>query len=266
MNNFLTRLIAQHTGQAEIVQPRLPSRFESAPGNTAPQEIETFTDRRDPEQKDSPVPREEIPKADSGTHREATTPLEKPSRTDEHIPSRAETVAEDPGTDEAIVELPRETVEPEESESPAPSPLVQRATDQVSSDRSAPAVNRSRPPLNVTPRRIDAGRSPVEPTGPVGDEIEVRKDPQAPETPEARPVEFVPPTEMPPTEIPTPSAQVRRGPATSAGPPDISISIGTIDIQAIMPEAVVPRQPTRKRQDPKLSLMDYLKSRDGTSL
>jgi hypothetical protein len=234
MSDYLTNLAARAHGTSAAVRPRVPSAFEDAPLIAS---FETTT---------PPMKQNQI------VHSRPAHPVA------ERLPAMPALGAPPPisaKTRSAPTEKPvLEQLPPHSSREPS-SVEPHQASEAVVSDRSLPrmvAVKRTAPLKNpardvsndspplAAPSTFGAARSDVRPI------IHVRK------TPLPNPVTV--PLRLRP--VPT----VAR-PSTATSPPPIHVTIGRVEVRAILPTPQSPR--SAPPPAPKLSLDDYLKQRNG---
>lgn len=258
MNNYLTRLIERHTGAMQPIQARLPSQFEPAAGDLTATDAEVPVNSgqaitgRQPAPTHQPAPRnDEIEnrqnrknnrdRSVSADVKPAHDMADKP-RPDLTHPAEAEKMREDRP----------ETLSVPTGESLKPP--VKAIPDRVEAESGAFTPSVSLPAKERPESRIVTPRPTVSAGGdePASIEDESEFLPALPD------FEF-----SPPVVRDTPPDSIREHLPDARISPDITITIDTIDVRAIVTETAPPRKSTARRREPKLSLENYLKSRSG---
>lgn len=247
MSDFFTRLVERSLGVGEVVRPRLGSLFEPRGAAAAPlveESLEVEVERATPapaEPKREPEPRSSFPRP---TEQE---PKHEPVGTLQQSVTRPPPAAELPHRERTRLEVERtrETqsqtgfAAAQEEASPLPTPLPGHAPEPrltlqqsvTKSDRETPA-----PPETVVVR-----------------EHVLRRTQLAPGRLEPHESWLEPPAQ--PAQRPLPAAP----PAAVVEPPVVRVTIGRVDVRAVLPPGPAERRPLRRR--PNMTLDEYL--RDG---
>jgi hypothetical protein len=234
MSDFLTRLAERQISDAPGVTPRVPSRF--APAEPAPPAVEPLP---------QPQPLVVASPIASVLERAAV------GRVEPHADSPAPAEAPPSTAERRAIEIP---VPPDRTATPAKQAVVPAPTRRPAPiDERFVADRRTPPPGNDLPR---------EPRAEPRDGIRATSNlvPPSPRHPIPEPTVLVrrPPAVMPPTghrserEEPTP---------LRAEPPVVTVTIGRVEVRAIVP----PPAPERPKADARkaLSLEEYLERRHG---
>ncbi len=242
MSDYLTRLVERSLGVGEVVSPRLRSLFEPQDAVAGPALVDEPIEVRDERLVPSPehAPRSvREPTAPSPSAKESTPALPRRRTEPPHeIVVERERPAE-PGS-------PRVTVEPAVSEREAlaraesPVPTL-HPQDDHGGERPSPEPPRRRtvvvrerqPPPRSEPAARERRRDRV-PTGP--DEVRLPS----------------PPALQPPL-VPAYAAP--------SEPPVVRVTIGRVDVRAVLPPA--PAERTAPRRAPRMTLDEYLRQGDG---
>jgi hypothetical protein len=283
MSRYLHNLVAKNLQLVEVIRPRTASRFEPsgvAADGFAPSGF-AESDAR---------PRESLPEEE-----QSQTPTRPRADNSELLPSQL------PPPADAVLSVPhpfmrehrvREAHFREEEKAAERSAVLpvrvtpSRVTAVSKSGESRPQGQRS-PVVQVTPGAVQTAAAEGPAPNPPVSTTRIVAEVRAVATPrfiEAAPAErgvlrtetresagqnprlglhVVQPTIA---TVPSPIEAQREsaGPSSAhaAGPPTIKVTIGRIDVRAIMPAAPAPR-PAPSRQSPRLSLGDYLKQSNG---
>jgi hypothetical protein len=239
MSDFLTRLAERSVGRPPAVTPVLPSLYEPAPDEgfvDAIEEVETLgpVSRRDGDPSLKSVPSWSEPAPALSAPEFAAARLNAPERRDEGpqpaeapVPQSMESpAAAGPVPTPARPEAP--TMAPLSRAAERPVPVAAAAPDSLSRE-GAPAPDPIRPSRANAPERAE----PAAPTphGPLA--VTPRR-----------------PDPTPSVEIPTPSS-----------PPVVRVTIGRVEVRAVLPVAPAPPAPEPASADTRLSLDEYLKTR-----
>jgi hypothetical protein len=275
MNDFLGQIVARTLGQTPSVTPRLATVFEPA----QPQRLRGLIEERQEVLADSPRPSTPPPptpepgpparsvdtvrvrqafeeKAETAESRKA---FEVPASVAHEIPPPPAPVAQPLSSPGSLVERTT-SIAPAAQPLSSPQPVVERA-------RSIVHVEKAEPPRAVAPvfvERIKLQPPAVEVPPPreknLEPSVEVRID-----SPKRVPTAVSPPAPIRPKIIParTESAlPISKHPEpTHEEPPEIHVTIGRIDVRAIVSPPPVPARTTEPKRIPPLSLDDYFKRR-----
>jgi hypothetical protein len=294
MSDFFTNLIARTHGTTPAVHPRLPSAFEDVPlpisfnKTTAPTEQNQIVDSRPkdpaverssavaPLETPSPIsakPRDAVTKKPKSTRLMEQDPIVHPQPTHAIVvpfaalkPKSTRLREQDPivhsQPTHAIVAPFAALNELEAPSSPPailPSPQPQQANQPLVSDRSQPpivAIKREAPVTDRVDRARDLSgdsRLLTHATLRAVVRSDVRRIIHAGKTPSPNHIA------VPPRRRPVPL--VVRQSAGSASSPPIHVTIGRVEVRAVMPPVRVPKAAPPSAA--KLSLEGYLKQRNG---
>jgi hypothetical protein len=266
VTRFATRIVERARGASAAVRPVLPSRFEAGLSARAAAEPLLETEVEAPAR----APRERPP-ALAPAAREPPTPppdpqqLSAPERRAHEPRELVNDISRTVKEEIHDVERVRETL----IEERAPRTPELRAVREIEMPARAP------PPQRLS--RDEHRPSPRLPTAPAELRVE-RVEHSAPPTlftpPEQRPM--LSPARVVPIEAPRPrekrsesraiappiAARPAQRPAVEPEPPVIHVSIGRIEVRAVAPAAPTPQRP-RPPLEPRLSLDEYLRRRDG---
>jgi hypothetical protein len=275
MSDFLTSLIQRQEKPAGLVQPRIPSLFETAGPRLAPEmnvreesrEIESAPSRHD----DAPVrTAESAPAARTPIHQDSP----QPSHADAVQPQSPTTILRN----RPVVEIAEETVQAPFA-MPARRDVVPHETnaDTPSSPPFAPPADAASPRIApVSAQRESMIEPPAQKTVRVESTIEIRPQaitpspaPFAPETPRLQaPFQApdAPRAVTPPQPVISPAQPARTAaprqtpmPTPHQAEPVIHVTIGRIEVRAVEEREARPRK--REAASPVMTLDDYLKSR-----
>jgi len=272
MSDYLDSLVAKNLGLEKSVLPRPFSLFEPLPFVAAPPASDRYGLEEDGAPSRGPANAERMTRGNTGPAAKAES-----SETQARLAPRADSSEKSAGYREPesnTVLIPHETEKPavvrDEAGKPAEcveqtAPAPQQAVgSHMAMSKSAQGISRNA----VTPagRQLAGSRE----AGPL---ISFQKAPKDPET-----VPGTPPPQtllIPPIE-PRPAGDHRRGSplperadrivpppeAEREAAPTIKITIGRVDVRAVMAERPAPR-PAPERRNSALSLEEYLKQRSG---
>jgi hypothetical protein len=246
MSDFLGNLAARAVAATNAVRPRLPSRFESPPnaesGMRAPESERIADEDRSAVHSPqpavsmvpSPLPAARTAQLIPAAHVEGQAALKPPPSM--HLPVAP--VAPSSSLSPASVMQPSLTSSPAVAGVPAP----------VGKETSPPAPQPAQQPA-PEPAHAEGGPPPRKPAEPVIPQrvVVIEKQPVA--------AAVIPASPSSGTGTPRETQTEQPGPI-------IRVTIGRIDVRAVLPSAPVP---ARKAQavSPVLSLDEYLKQRDG---
>lgn len=280
MSDYLSRVAAQALGRVEVVRPRLSSLFEpasmSARSASGPEVQEWMgaasTPAEDGAAFDAGSPTLPAMRAATGGHLGAASPAAAPRDAPAARQPGPSDVAgdpiwsarpltgnepEEPGHAARPSRAPGDQGPPAASPTPPPSPRSRRTPALPPSRIAEPAVLEPDRPAPAPAR----GRVSTVSVAPVPESLRPFGPPHEP-APPARPpgsgVVVAQPQMTRHAEPPPHSPAESR--AIPAPAPTIKVTIGRVEVRAIMPPAAAPR-PARARPGPALSLEDYLKQR-----
>ena len=241
MSDYLNNLVAKSLNRAEVVEPRLASRFEP------PRSMGNFL------------------AGGSQTDLENT----RDERFIGETPSEKPLAIQTPGKNSADARPPRSSLAQPAS---APAPTPDGSTDQQTGRHSSPlvgsqsdtppksaAVQEKRLPPVQDRRRVDNEPAAM-PAAPAPRHFVRTESLLAPEAQLLKPASAIPQDRAAPLSSAAPSPAEPAGTQESA--PTIKITIGRVDVRAITPAQPTPRRAPATR-GPALSLDDYLKQRSG---
>jgi hypothetical protein len=272
MSDFIDRLVARSLGVATPVQPRLPALFEPTASQPAIVNRSVFEDHEAREEgRRAAVP------AESSRSTAKLIGASAMPQTAIHHQSAAGTDFE---REERRVPLPVahrapvQVAHPESNQLAAVNEAIRRMPWPVADDRSMgprpPARNRA--PVVVVQGRVVASDLPLPPLRHMPDRapesanstVAVVRDERSVRSADDRPIAARP------RDVAVTPAQVARAAQVAAEPGSvdsqprtISITIGRVEVRALMPPPLRPRPSPERR--PHLSLDDYLKRRSGST-
>jgi len=220
------RLAERSLGVGEVVRPRAASRFEAA---SVVEPLELVEER------------EAAPAPERSSRRREAVPVSTPR---DESPSHAEPLGL-----EVVVEREGEAAQ---AERPSPGP---------SEPRPAPPAPATEPP-SAAP---EAGRDPPPETPPPATVVVRDRRPPVSATPRAqerasgsepRTQAGESPLALPPVSPPAPE-RLFAGPSAADEPPVVRVTIGRVDVRAVLPAA--PPERPRPKRPPRLSLDEYLR-------
>jgi hypothetical protein len=241
MSDYLGNLIARTVSAGAAVRPRLPSLFEPVPAageaKSAPEfEQENFVER--PPERPPVIP-----------FSETFAPIPLP------IPTSRQSVLREP--EQTVTEIsPAKKIlkAGKESEPVAQPALIHEAVQPGIFSGAAPIVTGD-DPLNPIRSKSDATKSPLR-----GAIMSVSHEATARQGPGPS---------QPPVALGPVIATIRSSPpiaplplVPTKAPPTINVTIGRVEVRAVMPHVTVPKPASRSA--PKLSLEEYLKQRNGS--
>jgi len=251
----LTRLLARAKGQAASgLVPRLPGRFETAPGDRGgPLEVQEQRLSASP----APVGRSDRPMMNA-----LPQPPSPPVGEGRFEPSRARPRPLIPGRAVADDETPASPLDAVPASQPG------RGVPPISELPGPPPPGRTATPAATTAERVErldrAARHAEEERALSAVLPEIAATP-APLLPDVRPPVDLPvrPDDPDRTQIPPFHAQpkTRTGRTAKEEPPDITIHIGRIDVVAVPEERKTPKRPERRRPQ-MTALGDYLRGKE----
>jgi len=284
MNDYLSTLAARGLNQAPVVQPRLGSIFEPAANQSRPLaesvwgEEERFVEQRispresghrRPTRQSSPTfvpsPTASGASASDALPVRAAQPLDEPSATSQgHIVSPLAPASPPVISQPAVrVETPSiQAAPPAIRHSDPAQPLVDNPSRHDKEFSSRPTHPPGSPVIEPVIQRAEAPRVGLAETDGTGRDTSQLSKPSAQL---AEPSVIAPVVPHPqPTQHRTedyPLASLRQL-ATKAGP-TIQVTIGRVEVRAIVPPAPTPPRPVEAPRGPMLSLEEYLKQRNG---
>jgi len=229
MSDYLTRLVERSLGVGEVVSPRLQSLFE---------------------------PRDAVA---------------EPALVDEPIEAREERLvpAPSPSAKEATPALPRRRTEPPDEivvewESPAEPGSPHVAVEPAVSEREALA--RAESPVPTLRPQADQGGERPSPEPPRRRTIVVRERQHPPQSEPAARVRPRDPVPTGPYEVRLPLPPALQPPpvpaqAAPTDPPVVRVTIGRVDVRAVLPPA--PAERAAPQRAPRMTLDEYLRQADG---
>jgi hypothetical protein len=278
MSNHLARLIQRRADPSGALQPRLPSRFEQAP--SAPDtEADLSTESvelpaaRTPTMAPAPLtpqppqrPEHLQTKPDASAAVPPPAPRAEPvsATTDRQRPRSVTESRTGPDALRAAPEPPRPGPPPSPGfgvDAPPATPGAATMPPPPGRSASSRPIAPHRPAVGTAKRIDDRAPEPMLPiAAPASPPIAAPADrlEERPQEPPPLDVEPLFPPEPVSADLPDRIDPPRRTPE----PPDVHVHIGSVVVQAAVPEP--PSSPRRKRPGaPALSLEDYLASRSG---
>ncbi|MDX6695732.1 MAG: hypothetical protein QOF02_3335 [Blastocatellia bacterium] len=287
MSDFLTNLVARALNRAEAVRPRIASRFEppslaaTSPFGSAPRDAElaatdSFIETPSPQPTDARPANFLQPTADHLTRPTPTPPTPLRESSDEHH-ARRQPDESTTRLDEARVERSTPLIPtPSSSQTMESQPRRMKAdaaTSFESREEQAEARLSDSEQSRVEAVRVSESERLFDDAGLRRLEERVRRNEaaqrerQQQQTEAASIVAAAPQRNVEPRLSLAPAAQkpeALAAPAELPEPsPSINVTIGRIDVRAVMPQASVPVRAAAERPRPALSLEDYLKQREG---
>jgi hypothetical protein len=271
MSDFIEVLAAQASGGPAAVLPRLPARFDPSalvPTEFREQVVEVVTESAQPEPQDAAPP-----SASAARTAPTLAPLEPPSpraQRPEPIPTRTQPVPAErgePSVPPVVIER-TETVESAPVVVPAtPAPAVVPATvPPVASDNAPPASARPAvfAPAPIVTRSVSADVAPSKTEEATQNQAVVSQLPAVVPISVARTVPRAEGHRPPDDRADSPRADAVLATHTEPTAPTISVTIGRVEVRAVLPAPAPPVPPPAPRA-PRMTLDDYLKRTGGQS-